>query len=458
MSQTKLSAVDEQERENKLSRRVEQLTGGRVVKIERQPRWRPAWFLEVETNSGDILKVHARGDRESDVVPFPELKREADILTVLEQHGIPVPHIYGMCDDPVAIIMATVPGTRDVAKAADDEQRRAIARQYIDAIAAMHKVPLAPFVERGVELPTTADEIALAGLKAYLPLYQKHKVKPEPLIEFAMRWLKSNVPAHRTTPGFIAFDAGQFLFENGKLTALYDFEFAMIGDPLTDLATMAMRQSHEPMGETTSNLCRYYAEVSGAPFDRKVFRYHHALFSTVACMQFVGAVSNPQPGDPHDVYSEWSLALRRSLLLVLQECMGVELIAPAAVVASTSRNATLMTMLADAVEHIGVADDMQGQRKNAARRLVEYLAKVDQYGAELERLERAEARQLLGDRYDASADLDTQMETFVQSAGPEFNQPLLQYFFNQITRRVQVYGETGIGLSAAHVRLEAIED
>src|SRR5690606_5669530 len=97
--------------EDKLRARIEELTGGKMIAIERQIRWRPAWFADVEKD-GEILHIHVRGDRESDVLPFPDLKREADILATLEKHGIPAPHIYGMCDDPNAIIMEAVPGSR----------------------------------------------------------------------------------------------------------------------------------------------------------------------------------------------------------------------------------------------------------------------------------------------------------------------------------------------------------
>src|ERR1700722_6548138 len=118
--------------EDKLRRRIEALTGGRVVAMERQVRLRPAWFVKVERSDG-MLNIHVRGDRKSDILPFPELRREADVLQVLEQHGIPVPHIYGMCDDPNAIIMEAVPGTRDVSLAATVEERRSVARQFIEA-------------------------------------------------------------------------------------------------------------------------------------------------------------------------------------------------------------------------------------------------------------------------------------------------------------------------------------
>src|SRR3546814_8727197 len=76
--------------ERKLVAFVEQVTGGRVTAMHRQPRWRPAWFVDVERD-GLLLPIHIRGDRKSDIMPFPELAREAAIMGGLEEHGIPVP-------------------------------------------------------------------------------------------------------------------------------------------------------------------------------------------------------------------------------------------------------------------------------------------------------------------------------------------------------------------------------
>jgi aminoglycoside phosphotransferase (APT) family kinase protein len=444
---------DMQTSERKLRCCVEKLLNGKIITMERQQRWRPAWFLELEQADGKKLNIHIRGDRESDVMPFPELKREADILTVLEQQGIPVPHIYGMCDDPVAIIMETVPGTRDVSLAASDAERRSIARQYIDALAAMHRVPLEPFVDIGVRLPKGAKEIALVGLDAYMPLYKKHKQQPDPLIEFAISWLQNNVPTHRVKPAFIAFDAGQFLFEHGKITALYDFEFSMIGDPLTDLATMAMRQSVEHMGEEIDALLAYYGEVTGEPVDISVVRYHHALFATVACMQFVGSTTNPQAGDPHDVYVEWDLALRRSLINVLLKNVGVQFNPPEVVNALPGKHKALLTMLDDSLDKIE-ATSQQQQNKTAAQRLIEYYAQLDRVEEELERLARSDAQLLLKSDYCPVSCLDQQIEQFIVSAKPDSDKALISYLATQVERKVQVFSGTSIGLSAAHVRLE----
>jgi aminoglycoside phosphotransferase (APT) family kinase protein len=441
--------------EEKLRLRIEDLTGGRVISMKRQVRWRPAWFVDVKR--GDItLHIHVRGDRKSDILPFPELRREADILQVLEQHGIPVPHIYGMCEDPTAIIMEAVPGTRDVSLAADAAERRSVARQFIEAVAAMHRLPIEPFVAKGIKRQSTPHEIALAGLDAYWPLYEKNKKGPEPLIEFAVRWLRGNVPTHRDRPSFIQFDSGQFLFEGGRLKALYDFEFAMIGEPLTDLATMRMRDSYEPLGEEFRELCRHYAAATGEPIDVGALRFQNALFSTVSCMQIAGRISTPQPGDPHDTYLEWDLALKRVLVLILAECMNIQLERPETAAARPGGSAAILNMLKDAVGQIQGADDMQGARKKSASNLIEYLLRADDLGHGLERASRDEAAPFLGAAAEA-ADFEAQLESFVRAAGPEHDERLLRYFAAQVERRVQVFGPTQIGRSAQHVYLPPIE-
>jgi len=441
--------------EANLRLRIEELTGGRVISMQRQVRWRPAWFAEVQRGDA-TLHIHVRGDRKSDILPFPELRREADILQVLEQHGIPVPHIYGMCDDPPAIIMEAVPGTRDVSLAASAAERRSVARQFIEAVAAMHRLPTEPFVAKGIKGQSTPHEIALAGLEAYWPLYQKNKKGPEPLIEFAVRWLRTNVPTHRKRASFIQFDSGQFLFEDGKLKALYDFEFAMIGEPLTDLATMRMRDSYESLGEEFRELCRHYASVTGEALDVGALRFQNALFSTVSCMQIAGRLSAPKSGDPHDTYLEWDLALKRVLVLILAECMNIKLENPRTGAARPGGNAALVNMLADAVEQIRVSDDMQIARKKSALNLVEYLLRADELGPWLDRTSRDEAAQFLGHAAEGP-EFETQMETFVREAGKEHDERLLRYFAAQVERRVQVFGPTHIGRSAQHVYLPPIE-
>ena len=442
--------------EQKLRVCIEDLTGGRVNSMRRQVRWRPAWFVEV-AQGDETLQIYVRGDRKSDILPFPELRREAEILKVLERHGIPVPHVYGMCEDPVAIIMQSVAGTRDVSQAASAAERSSVARQFIEAVAAMHRVPIEQFAAAGVKQPQNALEIALAGLEAYWPLYQQNKSRPQPLIEFAVRWLRDNIPPHRDRASFIQFDSGQFLFEGGRLTTLYDFEFAMIGDPMTDLATMRMRDSYESLGEQFRELCRHYASVTGEPIDVDALRFQNALFSTVSCMQIADRIAAPKSGDPHDVYLEWDLALKRVLVLILAECMKVRLEPPRIGPARDGGNAALLNMLKDAVEQLQPGDELQAARQKSALNLVECAMRADQWGGSLERAARAEAAEFLGEQVAQLPDFEAHLENFVKAAGPEYDERLLRYFAAQIERRIAVFGPTQIGRSAQRVHLPPIE-
>ncbi len=434
---------------------VERTTGGTITRMDRQIRWRPAWFVDV-LKDGKTSHLHLRGDREGDVSIFPELKREADVMEVLDAHGIPVPRIYGYCDNPPAILMDALPGTRDMAELESDEQRRNVARDYMQAVAAMHRLPVEAFVARGLRLPETAEEIALAGMHAYLPQYERTKSKPEPLLLFVRRWIERNIPQHRTKPCFIQFDSGQFLFEHGRMTGLYDFEFSMIGDPLVDIATMRMRDSVEPLGDAMAALCRHYEVSFGEEIDDRVVEFHTLLFAMLGTMQFAGTVGRLQPGDQHAVYLEFDLALRQVILLSLSTLMGV---APKTEPPPTERigdNAQLIAKLADTLASIQTASKLDDSRKDSASQLLEWVARSDATGAEMRARDLAEVSALLGRSFSDWETAEAACEVFVGAADAEQDETLLHLFSAIEARRMHVFGATRIGRAASHVCLPAL--
>jgi hypothetical protein len=129
----------------RLRRQIERLVGGRVISLERQPRWRKAWYAVVE-REGASIPIYVRGDKQIYAEPYPGLGREAAILNLFRLNDLPVPRVYGMTESPVGIVMDRVPGTRDVAEAVDDRERRSVAEQYIEVLARMHRLDTAPFV------------------------------------------------------------------------------------------------------------------------------------------------------------------------------------------------------------------------------------------------------------------------------------------------------------------------
>src|ERR1700740_2514788 len=72
----------------------------KVVSWARQPRWRPMWFIDVD-RAGTTERVVVRGERSDTPLVFP-LEHEMLFQRLLDEHGIPVPHVYGWCDKPRA--------------------------------------------------------------------------------------------------------------------------------------------------------------------------------------------------------------------------------------------------------------------------------------------------------------------------------------------------------------------
>jgi aminoglycoside phosphotransferase (APT) family kinase protein len=430
--------------EEKATAFVEKLTGGRVVKTKRLSRWRPAWFVDVEREGQPLLKLHLRGDRRSDVLPFPSLQREADILQVLQAGGVPVPHVYGMCPDPLAIVMEAVPGVRAMSGPEDDQQ--IIAEEHMALLARMHQLDPALFAAIGLDLPVTPADIGLGMLDAYMSLYNRTKAAPEPLIEFAIAWARRNVPQHRTRASFVHWDAGQFLHEDGKITALYDFETCLIGDPLMDLAALRLRHPAEPLGADLTELFRHYEEVTGEPIDVPTLRFHTVVFALVGVMALAGPMVEPQDGSPHLEYLWWDLMQRRALVWALSECVGVavDMPQPPSVIqpAPPSRVEPMIRMLNDALAQFPPATGMGRYQQHATGLLAQCLLQTDRVGPELDAATCAEYSAILGlpindtERAQSVGELQALMEPFVLQAGPEFDVALIQCFARQVERLV----------------------
>jgi aminoglycoside phosphotransferase (APT) family kinase protein len=415
---------------------VEELTGGEAVKVKRLARWRPAWFVDVQRDDR-LLRLHVRGDRRSDVLPFPSLQREADILRVLEAGGIPVPHVHGMCPDPEAIVMDAVPGVRDVTRC-DDEHRRALAEEYVSLLVRMHQLDLAPFVDIGLQRPATPEQLGLGMLDAYVPLYERTKARPEPLVEFAIAWARRNVPRHRTRPSFVHWDAGQFLHDGEHITALYDFETCLVGDGLMDLAALRLRDPAEPIGADLPHLFAHYERLSGEPLDVAALRFHTVVFALVGVMALAGPMVEPQPGSPHLEYLWWDLMQRRALVWALAECIGVAVERPSPPTPQPTSIGPVLAMLEDAVAQLPAAEGPGRYQLQATALLARCARRADAVRPGLDRQTTAEIEAVLGHGFDDLEAAERELEQHVLRTGPESDAALAQLFARQVERAVFV--------------------
>ena len=162
---------------------VEQELGCEIVSYERQPRWRPAFFVEARRD-GAPLPLYLRGERgELDHGAYP-FEHEARVLQVMESEGLPVPHIYGIIPDPKMIVMDKMPGRINLETAEDEAERVSVLNHYMELLADLHAIDPKRFVEIGVEKPTDAEAAGFADLHRWEATFRKAKNRPEPIIEF----------------------------------------------------------------------------------------------------------------------------------------------------------------------------------------------------------------------------------------------------------------------------------
>jgi aminoglycoside phosphotransferase (APT) family kinase protein len=421
--------------EVRLRAQIERLVGGRIVSLERQPRWRKAWYAVVERD-GATVPIYVRGDKQIDAEPYPGLDREAAILGLFRANDLPVPRVYGMAENPAAIVMDRVSGTRDVGQAVDDDERRRVAEQYIEVLARMHELDTAPFVAAGMSLPQGPAETALSYLNANIVLYRRTKRGAQPLVEFALQWMQRNVPMHRHTPRVVHGDPGQFLFEAGRLTCIYDFEATHIGDPLADLAALRTRHGTEPLGADPGHLIRHYAALTGRPIDPAALSFHTAAFMLTAVMALAGPLTEPSPREMQLEYLTWDLMTRRAMLWAMAECLGVTIPPTPLARLPEGRSALVARVLEATISRIEAASGMGAADKASAAALVGWVRGQAAAGGVNEAADLDRAARILGYRPPDWQAADAALERFVAAAGPEHDSMLFDYFVAQTEDRV----------------------
>jgi aminoglycoside phosphotransferase (APT) family kinase protein len=411
---------------------VERLVGGKIVHAERQPRWRPAWFLDLE-RAGETVSVYFRGDRgEADHGVYP-LEHEMHVLQVLEAHDIPVPHIYGFCEDPRGIVMSKEPGRYNLANAESEAEREAVLDDYVRILAEMHRIPVSAFEKVGLSVPATPEELALGDFDHWEHAFRGFKCRPEPLIEFGIRWVRRNIPKNPGQPAFLQGDAGQFLFDGGKVTTLLDFELGYVGDPAADLAGMRCRDLSEPLGDL-KRAVRRYAELSGHELDYATLHYHTVRFglNTPLCTSHL--VARPSPEIDPIQYLAWYLVYARTPVEVMARLGGIELEDVALPEVDASRHAVAGDVLVEMLKPDAQTDASTAYRLDSASRVAEYLRRAERWGEAIEQEDLDEVATILGTRPASWNDADTALERFVLEAGPEHDAALIRYFYRRTLR------------------------
>jgi aminoglycoside phosphotransferase (APT) family kinase protein len=376
---------------------VEQVTGGRVSHWQQIAGGNRYWSFAVDVADArrgkQTLYLRYQPPRPPSAEPYT-VWREARFYAALRDIPIPAPKLVAVHDTHQAILTERTRGKAEFRRIKTAAERTAVATEFVEALAVLHAQPISTLALPGYVSGSGIVDCVRQELAIWRAMYEETN-QFDPLIDLAVEWLEANVPSPTEPPVFVHGDAGQgnFLFEDGHLTALLDWELAHVGDPMEDLAWFSMRSVMEPV-ENFAGLIRHYARASGRPLDFDRIRYHRVFVSARVVIIRHRNVTG-RPGN-----SIVSRALNRRLLIAaLAEANRIALPhVPLADAPDTPQTAFFDDVIGDLAHNIAAASDQHGvvdAAKNAAK-VIKYLREIDRLGTLVDAGERSALADALG--------------------------------------------------------------
>jgi aminoglycoside phosphotransferase (APT) family kinase protein len=377
---------------------------GRVTGAVRVPGGgrRQAWFIDVaRTDSGDLDALFLRfdpKDADDPADPFT-LHREAQFYRALADSDVPVPRIFGVHPVHQAILSSRVTGVAAFSRLRDVDAQQEVARDFMRCLSALHRIDPARLELPGEPLLDDLRPLVRREIAVWERLYRENGTF-DPLAELAFRYLRENVP---DVPGPIVIvqgdtGPGNFLYENGAVTAVLDWELGHYGDPMEDLGWLSLRAVQDPFTNLADRIAEYAEQVS-YPVDYDRIRYYRVFAELRVVVLGLQRVKRP------DLTGEVAGGLifgalhRRLCVEALADVLGIALDDVPELSATVPPHDWLyeatLTQIRDIIVP-GSTDPFVAARTKGLARVLKYLRELDQRGGALEAAERNDLAELVG--------------------------------------------------------------
>jgi aminoglycoside phosphotransferase (APT) family kinase protein len=432
---------------------IERNLGGTVVELDRQPRWRPVWFVELEGSGerdGERLSLCVRGDRTDAEIGFT-LEHEMRFQQLLEERGIPVSHVYGWIDSPRAYVMDRVAGRPDF-EGTSDEDRRAAMDDYLSILARIHALDPEPFGAAGILRAPEPAQSGLIGMQTYERAYRRRKKRPDPFLEFCLGWLARNPVDTRGREAPVVWDSGQFHQQDGRITAVLDLEIGHVGDPMMDLAAFRMRDTILGYGDF-GELYDRYAEITGAPVDIDAIQHHHLAFTLSNQLAFHAALADPPPESDFMTNLQWCSETNLFAVEALAEILGIELPEIELPEPRESPIAVAHRHLVQSLRTLETGDAYTQHSVRILFRLARHIARFDEIGDASTEADLDDLADLLGRRPASWDEGDAALEQYVQKDAGAHDAELVLLFHRRLARLKALLGPAGSAM-ARHLPIQ----
>lgn len=337
-------------------------------------------------------------------------RREAAILEALSGplagSGVTAPPFIAAVPSRLALATGLVPGTD---KFSDAEDPAGVARDFMGQLARLHRIDATSLNLDGFGAPEARTSVRIRATLRKLR-EQNLKTVPDPILLLALNWLEENLPDDRGPEVLLHGDAGpgNFLHQDGRVTAMLDWELTHFGDPMEDIAQIWVRCLFQPF-RPMSELIAAYEAAGGLPVDIRRVKYHRLFFQ----MSFtVGAHATMNTDTGVDVAMlglsrMFYQAHMRVIVLSLGELMGIDLpdlALPDVPAGHVDRS--FETALSDLAQEIvpRLPDQHSAVKAKSLARLIKWWRARDRYGAAFERAECDELEAATGISVNTSAE------------------------------------------------------
>jgi aminoglycoside phosphotransferase (APT) family kinase protein len=249
---------------------------------------RITWFIEAATRAC-VLRVDP-GDGPVANTALT-LAREASAYRALAGSGVLIPELIAEADTALLLEMAS---GRPELDHLSNHQRAGVLDSYVDALAHLHGIDASSGFE-ALGPPAQAAEAALHNLALWEGILQSRVKRPSPLAQFASHWLRVHAPneVERLVVCHGDVGPGNFMHDDARVTALLDWEFVHIGDPMDDLAWLAFRGHHltAGIGNFDAQLERW-SLATGMAVDRRRIAYYRITVMFIWLVSCLAALDN----------------------------------------------------------------------------------------------------------------------------------------------------------------------
>ena len=420
---------------------------GKVVRLERQARWRPAWFATLERDGGQS-EVCVRGARVDALMPF-SLNHEMTLQRLMHEAGIPVAEVHLWSEDPAFYVMDRLPGRQDFEQVSDFN-RRQIVDEYLEALVRLHKLDVAPFVDAGIFHADDPAKSGIAGLLEYERTYRETKVTADPLMEFVLGWLRRHSVDSKGRQGPVVWDSGQFHHDGEHLVGLLDLELGHVGDPMIDLGAWRMRGTTYDYGRFDDLYARY-ADLSGEPIDLDAIEWHHIAFTLSNQLSFHRALVETTAGSNFMMNLYWCALTNRMAVEAVAEKLGIELETLAAPEpAERTPITSAVAYLVRSMQDFPTSDEATAYEARAGFRLARHLQRFDEIGRQTQHDDLCDLEELLGERPRSWLAGEEQLERFVVADSGRHDAQLIRLFNGRTQRAQMVLGPVGSAMAKHH--------